>query len=261
MIDLHNHLLPNVDDGSRSVDQSVDALRNFADHGVTDVVLTPHLRAGDVERHGEDCIDLRQEMLDILRPAAPAVPRLHLGFEIMIDRALPDAALVDRRYGLAGSRYYLVEFPLTVVAEFATHALERMARAGVVPVVAHPERYTAGTVAAVTAWRAAGARIQVDATTLTRRSERGRKARDLVEAGLADVLAADNHGDARVLRTGAEFLRRCGAGDLAELLTVRNPGAALADGDMVDPTAVRLTPGLLGALRRLVGRGQVRSEK
>ncbi len=253
MIDLHSHLLPSVDDGSRSVDQSVETLRRFAGEGVTDVVLTPHLRAGDVERHGEDSIDLRQETLDMLRPAAPATPRLHVGFEIMIDRPLPDGALADRRYGLAGSRYYLVEFPLTVVAEFATHALVRMVRAGVVPVVAHPERYTAGTVATVAAWRAAGARIQVDATTLTRRSERGRKARALVEAGLADVLAADNHGDRRVLTTGAAYLRRSGADDAAQLLTVYNPAAVLADDDMADPGAVRLAPGLLGALRRLVG--------
>jgi tyrosine-protein phosphatase YwqE len=147
-----------------------------------------------------------------------------------------------------------VEFPLTVVAEFAAHALERMARAGLVPVVAHPERYAACTVAAVSAWRHAGARIQVDATTVTRRSERGRRARELLEAGVVDVLAADNHGDARVLSTGAEYLRRCGAGDAAQLLTVDNPSAVLTDGEMVDPSAVRLSPGLLGALRRLVGR-------
>ena len=45
MIDLHSHLLPGVDDGSRSVEQSVQVLEQLAAHGVTEVCLTPHLRS------------------------------------------------------------------------------------------------------------------------------------------------------------------------------------------------------------------------
>jgi protein-tyrosine phosphatase len=45
VIDLHSHLLPGVDDGSRSVEQSVGVLRRMAGLGITDVCLTPHLKA------------------------------------------------------------------------------------------------------------------------------------------------------------------------------------------------------------------------
>ena len=47
MIDLHSHLLPAVDDGSRTVEQSVGVLRRMAGLGITDVCLTPHLRANE----------------------------------------------------------------------------------------------------------------------------------------------------------------------------------------------------------------------
>lgn len=104
MIDLHSHLLPNIDDGSRSVEQSVTALRRFAEAGVQHVVLTPHLRASEIVQHGDDMVAQREETLAILGPEAPNPPILHQGFEIMLDEPMPAVALRDRRYALAGSR-------------------------------------------------------------------------------------------------------------------------------------------------------------
>lgn len=241
MIDLHCHLLPNIDDGSSSVELSIGVLHQFASQGVTDVVLTPHLNASVVAGDGDAAVERRWKALEALKRAAPMAPRLALGFEIMLDLPLPAIALGDRRFSLAGSRYYLVEFPLSVVPQFASTVLHQMARTGVVPIVAHPERYDACSPAAVRQWREAGARIQVDATTLTRPTSRGRRSRALIAGGLADILAADNHGDRRSLATGADYLVSHGCSDAMRHLTTGNPSAVIEDRAMTDVLPAKLT--------------------
>ncbi len=253
MIDLHAHLLANLDDGSRSLDESAVVLSSFVAAGVTDVVTTPHLEASVIGNEGEQRIAERDRALAALRSAAPNGVRLHAGFEIMLDEPLPAIALGDRRYALAGSRYYLVEFPLMIVGDLATTILARFAEAGVVPIVAHPERYRSCSVETVGRWRQAGARVQVDATTLTRNNTRGQRARALIEAGMADVIAADNHGDRRSLETGAAFLEEHGAGATAQLLARENPEAVLRDGDLTPVDAVRLRLGFLARMKEWMG--------
>jgi len=85
--------------------------------------------------------------------------------------------------------------------------------------------------------------MQVDATTLHSPQTRGQRARQLVAAGLADILAGDNHGDDRTIAGGAEFLRDQDGTEQAELLTVRNPGAILRDQPLVEvpPLTIRRT--------------------
>jgi protein-tyrosine phosphatase len=253
VIDLHCHLLPNIDDGSRSVEQSVSVLREFAAAGVRHVVLTPHAASSQLIAGSEAAVERRAAAFERLKAAAPDVPELTLGFEIMLDQPLPVLALGDRRMSLSGSRYYLVEFPLTIVAHFATRVLGQIYQHGLIPLVAHPERYEACSPDVVADWREAGAKIQLDATTLTRPHSRGRRARALIQYGLADIVAADNHGDSRSMRTAADYLRARGGDRLADLMTVVNPGAVIADGDM-QPVEPVLLPERWGErLTRLFG--------
>lgn len=262
MIDLHSHLLPRVDDGSRSLAQSVGVLKVLADAGITDIVVTPHLRAGEIAAKGEAAIRVRDERLAELKAAAPPGIRLHAGFEIMLDRPLPPEALGDRRYALAGSRYYLVEFPLSVMGHLVADVLQVISAKGLVPIVAHPERYHLCTARTVDLWRTVGAAIQVDATTMTRPTSQGELARRLLRAGLADVLAADNHGDRRSLATGRRFLEQHGAADAATWLTVENPRAVISDGRLVPVPKAKLRVGLAERVRgwleltRETGRGK-----
>lgn len=253
MIDLHSHLLPGIDDGSRSVEQSVAILRQFAEDGVTDLVLTPHLSATDMERHGEDAVEERQEVFEQLEPVVSNPPVLHLGFEIMLDRPMPAIATDDRRYSLAGSRYYLVEFPYGVAPMAAAKALRQMVHAGVIPIVAHPERYYQCDVQTVRVWKEDGARIQLDANAFTKTGKRAHQAREYLEAGLADILAADNHGDRRSLVGGRRFLEQRGYEVQADLLTVKNPAVVLNDEEMEDVPAVRFRGSWVHRIRKTLG--------
>ena len=253
MIDLHSHLLPAVDDGSRSVEQSVKVLREMALRGVTDVCLTPHLQArwseaGPTAAH--------QRSFEALLAQAPPRPRLHPGAEVMLDRPITRPVAIARNVTLGGTRYILVEFPRLVAYDIATSALTHVIKVGLVPVLAHPERYGCCSVDGVRRWRALGARMQIDATTLLASSARGQRARQLVSEGLADILAGDNHGDDRTVATGAQFLAAQDGAEQAELLTVRNPSAILADGETAAVPPIRIRESWLRRIKQFLEGGK-----
>jgi protein-tyrosine phosphatase len=245
MIDVHTHLLPGVDDGSPSVEVSVPVLERFAAEGVETVVCTPHLRASAAERapHHEHAA-----ILERLRGAAPAVPRLALGWEIMLDA--PGVDLTDRRLTLAGSTAVLVEFPRMALPPRAIDELYRIRMSGVVPVVAHPERYRC-TTAMVTEWRRVGAVMQLDAAALFARGPMGDRARELLAEGLYDLAASDTHGDPRSLAPARQWLIEAGASEAAELLMKTNAARLLADQPVLPVPAVRPPRSLADRLRAI----------
>jgi protein-tyrosine phosphatase len=162
----------------------------------------------------------------------------------------------SRRCTIAGTRYILVEFPRMVALDTVSIALSRVLDLDLLPLLAHPERYTCCSPEAVTRWRELGARMQVDATTLLSAQSRGQRARALVAAGLADILAADNHGDDRNIATGRKFLEAQDGAEQAELLTVLNPRAILNDKPLtaVPPVEIRRT--WVQKIRQLLEGGQ-----
>jgi protein-tyrosine phosphatase len=253
VIDLHSHLLPAVDDGSRSVAQSINVMKEMAGQGVTDVCLTPHLRAGQLAGAPPRSHD---DAFEALQAAAPPLPRLHRGAEVMLDRPLPMNGESLRRCTIGGTRYILVEFPRMVAYDTVTIALDRVVDAGLLPLLAHPERYTCCSPEAVARWRELGASMQVDATTLLSTQSRGQRARALVAAGLADILAADNHGDDRSIATGRKFLEAQDGAEQAELLTVLNPRAILNDQALISVPPVEIRRSWMQRIRQLLEGGQ-----
>ncbi len=252
MIDLHTHLLPGVDDGSETTEQSVAVLAKFKEHGVTAVCCTPHLKASEFAQ--APCAEL-DELLAELRAEVPADgPRLVRGFEIMLD--VPTPTFGDRRLTLAGTRYALVEFGRLMPTEASIEVLARIVAQGVIPVLAHPERYAACTVDTARRWREAGAVLQVDATTITTESKRADRARDLLSAGLASILASDNHGDGRTLAVAVEWLDRHGAGMHAQQLTIDNPAAILEDRDVTPVPPMRIRRSWYSMLKDFVVGGK-----
>lgn len=249
MIDLHSHLLPGVDDGSRSVEQSVRVLAAFAAKGITDVACTPHLLASNVEK---GWLDKHEAAWAELSPRVPPGIRIHRGAEVMLDRPIP-VAVGERKVTLGGSRYLLVEFNRMVPADIVARALTEVIKAGLVPILAHPERYSSCSVESVRAWRELGSVIQVDATTMTLARNRGDRARDLVVAGLADILAGDNHGDVRNVATARDWLAAHNGDEQSELLLTTNPRAILDDVSIyeVDPLPARKS--LWRSMRRVFG--------
>lgn len=248
MIDLHSHLLPGVDDGSRSIEQSLSVLRTFRERGVHTVAFTPHLLASQL---AAGVPEVQQAAWQQIAPQFPAGLTIVRGAEVMLDRPLPPEA-AERRVTLGGTRYLLVEFPRMVPAEIASRALYEVASHGLVPVLAHPERYSSCSVETARDWRRVGAVLQVDATTLTLPRSRGDRARALVQAGLADILAADNHGDDRCVATALEWLNEHEGEEQAIILLESNPRAILEDKALYEVEPLQLRTSLWSRMRQLL---------
>jgi protein-tyrosine phosphatase len=248
VIDLHTHLLPGVDDGSPSVDVSVPILERFAEDGVGVVVCTPHLNASCAKQAPHEQYE---RIFQELRTRAPGGLTLLRGWEIMID--IPRADLRDHRLGLGGSRAVLVEFPRMNVPATAEGELLRLRMSGIIPVLAHPERYWGCTPEMVRAWRTAGAAIQMDGAMLLGSRNASKLARDLLAEGLVDCIASDNHGDNRSLAAARQWLHEIGATEQAELLT-RGNARRLLDGETPLPVAPlpNVERGMLARLKQLV---------
>jgi protein-tyrosine phosphatase len=247
VIDIHSHLLPGVDDGSPSVEVSVPVLERFGRAGVDLLVCTPHLRATEAERAP---VERYAEILTRLVALAPRRPVLRRGWEIMLDA--PGIDLRRSELHLADSGAALVEFPRMNVPPGATQELLRISMSGVIPVLAHPERYYGATVRQVLDWRSVGAIIQMDAVMLFGNAPMCRFARLLLEEGLVDCIASDNHGDRRSLNSARRWLVEIGATEQAQLLTHTN-AQRLLDGQPLLPVAPipHVDRGMLGRLREL----------
>lgn len=247
MIDIHTHLLPGVDDGSPSIDHSVPVLERFGRAGVEVLVCTPHLRATEA---GRAPVERYADILARLVERAPRKPVLRQGWEIMLDA--PGIDLSRPELHLAGSDAALVEFPRMNVPPGATQELLRISMSGVIPVLAHPERYYGATVRQVLDWRSVGAVIQMDAAMLFGNAPMCRFARTLLEEGLVDCIASDNHGDRRSLNSARRWLIGVGVPEQAELLTHTN-AQRLLDGQPLLPVAPipHVDRGMLGRLREI----------
>jgi protein-tyrosine phosphatase len=196
VIDLHSHILPGLDDGARTLEDSLAMARACAEEGITAVAATPHVRDDYPTTP-----DAMEEGVDQLRQALASheiLVDVCSGGEIAIEwiDRLADSDL--RRFGLGGNpAYLLVEFPYVGWPLALPQHVFDLASRGITPVIAHPERN--GEVQAsperLESLVRGGALVQVTAASLDGRL--GRQARTtgrrLVEVGLAHLISSDAH--------------------------------------------------------------------
>ncbi len=141
MIDIHNHILFEIDDGAKSIDTSVQMCRDAYENGIDTVVLTPHfMKFRELDEFVEDRDEKIFELKNFLK--AEKIPvTLVGGAELFLNDGVFTADNLDD-LTLGESKYLLCEFPLgpfniNRVPEWIDELIDR----GYVPVVAHPERY------------------------------------------------------------------------------------------------------------------------
>jgi protein-tyrosine phosphatase len=250
--DLHNHLMPGVDDGAANEVEARAGLIAMREAGVARIVTTPHVDASAIPRRtwGARMEELDAAWTTLKAIAAEATPGLilHRAAEIKLD--LPEPDLSDERLRIAGGNAVLVEFAYFTVPPYSDRMIARLVGHGLIPVIAHPERYRGSGMDAtvVAAWRAAGGRVQVNVGSLTGRYgvDARKNAIRLLTAGLIDCLASDYHSRGiPELAPAREWLEAAGAGEHAELLLDVNP-ARIVSGEMpLQVPALDRKPGLL----------------
>jgi protein-tyrosine phosphatase len=140
MIDLHCHLLPEIDDGAKSLEMSLTMARLAVAEGITTTACTPHIYPGVFENEGPD-IRRRVDLLsEHIREAGIPLTITH-GADIQIVPELVAGLRSGRMATLNGSRYFLFEPPHVVVPQAFSHLIFDSLSAGYIPVITHPETY------------------------------------------------------------------------------------------------------------------------
>jgi protein-tyrosine phosphatase len=235
MVDFHNHLLPALDDGASSIEETRAALAAFREQGFATVVTTPHLRASDLGRPEAEAffarLEERRAQVRALMDAEFPDLSLRVGVELNLDVPAPD--LSDPRIRLDGTRAVLLEFPFFTVPPNATKALFDLRLEGWTPIVAHPERYTnlAANLSDAEEFRRMGAYLQVNAGSFLGKygREEERRAWGLLRRGWVDYVCSDYHARGSLhSRAAREAIEAAGGREQAALLFEVNPERMLA---------------------------------
>lgn len=252
MIDLHSHILPGFDDGAGNLEDAVSMARRAAGDGIRTMVATPHLLelgARDWQRDVEAGREALQERLDREGIELRVVP----GAEVFITPDL--AGWVSRGRvpvlgsGLSEIRYMLIEFPLQQVPPFADQVVFELMVAGIVPVIAHPERCLdiIKNPDRFYEFRARGVLGQLNAGSLS--GAFGPRVRETAEVllthNMVQVIASDGHGTRSRpcnLSLAVEVARRLAGEELAERMVSDVPRAILAGEEVSWPEPARYRP-------------------
>jgi protein-tyrosine phosphatase len=231
VIDLHSHLLHDLDDGPRTVAGALAIARAMAADGVTTVAATPHVRE-DWPAVTPVARDERLRELRIALEADGVALEVLPGGEVALD-ALPELGALERAaFGLGGNpAVLLLEFPYWGWPLQLGDAVFQLAVAGITPVLAHPERNLEVQDAPERLEPAvrAGALVQLTAASVDGRLGRGSQAacRRLLELGLAHVIASDAHTP-DIRAAGLSRAAAAVGGGLGRWLTHDVPAALLA---------------------------------
>lgn len=141
-IDFHSHVLPNVDDGSRSTDESVALLRQLAQQGITHVVATPHFYARhDTPAHFLEKRALAEQRLREEMAKFGDLPELLVGAEVRFFSGISDSEAV-KRLTIAEKNYILIEMPPAPWTDRMYQELAQIReKQGITPIIAHIDRY------------------------------------------------------------------------------------------------------------------------
>ena len=139
--DMHSHLLYGIDDGSKTIDQSIEIAKNLKEMGFSSVVLTPHYIdksnfCANNSKKEEIFKKLKQELknnnIDL---------NLYLGNEIYINSNIKDLIDKGQIYPINNAKYLLIEFPLYSEINDVLDILYNLKYEGYKLIIAHPERY------------------------------------------------------------------------------------------------------------------------
>lgn len=249
-IDLHSHILPGIDDGAASPNESRSMLETYAELGFSTVVATPHtlldrvsnesIRSGDAESSpdmgGHVSPPLRADVRELDEASKSRGITLLCGGEIRLTPDVHTAGDLLQRSTLGDSRAVLVDFPSGSWPFYAEDALFQLQLLGYTPVLAHPERYWSDPEKIEIARNLVARGVLLQVTLGSVVGAFGKPAFTmavhLLEAGLVHVVATDAHGIGPRLDSVARAIPwielRYGSDALTALLA-ENPAAILAN--------------------------------
>ncbi|MCD7866159.1 MAG: capsular biosynthesis protein [Clostridiales bacterium] len=194
--DIHNHILPGVDDGSSCQEETLALLEKEYEQGIRNIIFTPHHRSHMFEVPADDREMVYRRVVGQAKDMFPDMS-FYLGCEYFADSRMM-RNFRDPRYRMAGTRIVLLEFSTVTSFQDIQNAVKAVTDAGYRIVMAHPERYQClySDLDRVERLKKQGIWLQINAGSVIGKSGRMVKhfCHDLLKEDLADFIASDAHG-------------------------------------------------------------------
>lgn len=230
LFDIHCHIIPQVDDGAKSMDMALQMLQREYDDGVRFIILTPHFRREMFETPSEKI----EHQFALLKARAEEKIgmdlQLYLGCEFHANMSMVETLLAKERPTMAGSDYVLTEFSGATEFSFARERVYDLVSHGFIPVIAHVERYPKirKNMEQLQELKEIGARLQVNAESIIGQEGFSLKrfCRKLMKNDMLDFVGTDCHRtNTRVPNMGpcAEYMEKKMGKEYTERILVHNP--------------------------------------
>lgn len=235
MFDVHCHILPMVDDGSSSIEESLAMIKLAYEDGIRGIVATPH-KNHPIDFKPKFTVEESYEMLrNKVNKLYPDF-NLVLGSELYVTEACFSILKnIAKTHTINNTNYILIEFERDVTFQFIEEVVHELKVMGLLPIIAHVEMYDIflNNSENVYILRNQGAYIQLTAASIT--GKRGKKREDfcqkLLKLGAVDTIVTDAHSLNRrrpLLKESYEFVVELIGQDCAEKIYSKNPGDIIA---------------------------------
>ena len=195
MIDIHSHIIFNVDDGSKSLEQSIKELKQIKKIGLEEVICTPHMKSGNIDK----IMKIKENYSHLVEEANKLGIKLYLGNEIMYSEKMLRLLKNNRLLTLNNSKYILLEFRRNERMDISNviATLDEVIEAGYKPILAHPELYiNYRNIDDIIKIKETGTLLQMDATSIVKgKSDRKvyKFSKKLLKERLIDIVSSDAH--------------------------------------------------------------------
>lgn len=205
--DIHNHLLPGIDDGAKSVEDSIELIKGFGEFGVSDFICTPHI----MENYHPNTPATISNSFALLQNGLKMNNLNHVNIDMaaehMIDSNFENILEKDEVMPL-DKRYLLIEMSYLQPSLNLLTAVEKIADKNLYPILAHPERYAFlhGKTRTYQEYKDKGMLMQLNILSLSNYygKEVQKSALSLLDSGLLDFISSDVH-NARQLKAIREI--------------------------------------------------------
>lgn len=244
MIDIHCHILPNVDDGSESLEESIEMAKIAESEGITKIVNTSHCHFDFKYKKGNE-LKLELEKFN------QALKEENINIEVLLGNELYYTSdLIERFdeldfFSMNNSKYILMEFSPINFPKNIEDVIYEIKIRGYIPIIAHAERYkqVQEDVNIVLDCIKEGALIQVNASSIL--GKNGEKAEDtskkLLDNNMVHFVATDAHSSNRrrpLIKDSYNYILKNYGKEVAEKLFIENPTSVIENRDIsiLNPT-------------------------
>ena len=141
MVDFHSHIIPNIDDGSKSIDETFSMIEEAKKAGFDTIISTPHYMEGNYEIDNNEK-DIWIKSLNSKLPEQKINIQLYTGNEIYLTENIINLLEGNKASTINYTSYVLFELPLTFKPLYLDDVIDEIKKRGLVPIIAHPERYS-----------------------------------------------------------------------------------------------------------------------